>query len=211
MLHVTVRQDVVEDGKLKTIELDRTVQELDEMPELAIGVLLQTIWERFFLIIHFGEGAKLCDELLKLQIEWVYRDPPLDKKVAYTLALQQDNSWDKGMALIRIKKSGRPVKSRHTAIKALFCKMYFGKSWQEVTQRFCQCGQSHDNKSPDNTLRFQACQGRLESEVRHLKKALKKCGVAFPPARIKGSKSPYQAGESSQSRSQDLRKTATLE
>jgi len=192
MWHEEVRQDVMEDGKLKSIVSDHTDPEFDEMPELAIGVLQNAIWFRGFVILHFGEDPKLLDELFKFKIEWVYRGQPLDKKTAYELALQQDNSWDVEMALLRIKRKGRPIKSRHTAIKALFRKVYLDKSWKEVTQRLCQCGQSHDDKSPEDKLRLQLCQGRLEAEVRLLKKELKKYGVVFPPSRPKETQTTHE-------------------
>lgn len=181
-------------------------EELDKKPELAIGVLLDAIWNRCFDITRSGKGAEPPDELFKFLFDWVYRGHPLAKKAGLELALQQDNLWDLNLALLRIKKKGRPTKSRQTAIKALFRKTYLGKSWAEVTTRLCQCGHSHDDK-----LTLIRCQDNLESAVRILKTELKKYDIAFPPARIKESKSAYQAREFSQSKAQDLRKIPTLE
>lgn len=201
----------MEAGKLVLSFENPTDQEFEEKPELALGVLVCAMWKRCFEINRSGEGAEPPDGFFKILWEWVYCDQPLARKDGLELALKQDNQWDMDLALLRIRKSGRPIKSRQTAIKALFRKVYLNKSWEEVTRSLCQCGQPHDKKSPDNKLTLQKCQGNIESEVRHLKKVLQKYDIAFPPARIKGSKSAYQAGESSQSKPQDLQKIPTLE
>ncbi len=167
-------------------------QELDKKPELAIGALLNAIWNRCFDMTRSGEGAEPPDELFKFLWEWVYRGHALAKKAGLELALQQDNLWDLNLALLRIKKKGRPTKSRHTAIKALFRKTYLGKSWAEVTQRLCQCGKTHEDK-----LTLKTCQDNLESEVRHLKKELRKHKIDFPPARAQETQPSSERLESS--------------
>ncbi len=174
---------VMEDGELKLTVSNPTDEEFREKPELAIDVLLSAIWQRCFEIARSAEGTEPPEGLFKVLWNWVYCGQPLEKKAGLELALQQDNLWDLNTTLMRIRKKGRPIKSRHAAIKALFRRVYLNKPWPEVTQRFCQCGQSHDNKTPDNTQRFMKCQENIQSEVRHLKKVLRKFDIAFPPAR----------------------------
>jgi hypothetical protein len=182
MSSVPIGRLVVTAGRPELEVTYATGQDFDDKPELAIGVLLYVIWQRCFDITRSAEGAEPPDELFMVLWEWVYCDQPLDKKAGLELALQQDNLWDFNAAMMRIRKKGRPVKSRHTAIKALFRKVYLKKTWPEVTQRLCQCGQFHDSKSPDNTLSYMRCQENIEAEVRHLKKMLMKWNIAFPPA-----------------------------
>ena len=174
---------VMEDGELKLAVSNPTDEEFREKPELAIDVLLSAVWLRLFEIARSDGGAKPPDELFTLLWDWVYCGPPLEKKAGLDLAAQQDNWWDKKLLLIRIRRRGRPIKSRHVAIKALFRKAYLGRSWEEVTQHLCECGQTHDNKSPENKLRFMQCQENIQSEVRSLKRVLRKCEIAFPPVR----------------------------
>lgn len=169
-----------------------TVQALEEKPELAIGVLLSAIWDSCFDITRSGEGAEPPDQLFRVLWDRVYRDEPLAREAGIELASQQDNDWDKNLALMRIKKKGRPIKSRHTAIKALFRKTYLEKSWAEVTRRLCQCGQSHDDK-----LTLMKCQDNIESGVRHLKAVLKKFKIEFPPVRTQESQPPNEALDAS--------------
>jgi hypothetical protein len=173
----------MEDGELKLAVANPTDEEFREQPELAIEVLFCAIWFRLFEISRSDGCAKPPDELLRLSWDWVYYGPPLEMKTGLDLAAQQDNWWDKKLLLNRIKGPGRPIKSRHLAIKALFRKAYLGRSWSEVTQRLCECGQAHDNKSPENRLQFLRCQENIQSEVRHLKRVLRKCEITFPPAR----------------------------
>jgi hypothetical protein len=174
---------VMEDGELKLAVSNPTDEEFREKPELAIDLLLSAVWLRLFDIARSDGGAKLPDELSTLLWGWVYCGPPLEKKAGLDLAAQQDNWWDKKLLLTRIRERGRPIKSRHVAIKALFRKAYLGRSWEEITQRLCECGQTHDNESPENKLRFMRCQENIQSEVRNLKRMLRKCDIAFPPVR----------------------------
>jgi hypothetical protein len=195
MSPVHVGQFVQEAGELMLSVATPTVQEFEEKPELAIGVLVFAIWKRCFEITRSAEVEKTPDELLKFLWDWVYRGQPLTKEAVLELALRQDNEWDRDLALVRISKKGRPIKSRHTAIKALFRKTYLNKSWTEVTLCLCQCGESHDDQ-----LRLKKCQENLESAVRHLKTELKKHNISFFPAELKKSQPVHQARDLSQSK-----------
>jgi hypothetical protein len=206
MSPVPVGQFQMEAGELILRVTNPTVKELEEKPEHAIGVLLIVIWQRCFDITRSADGAESSNEWLNILWNWIYCEPPLSRKAALELALQQDNLWDMENALIRTQKRGRPIKSRHTAIKALFRKAYLNKSWAEVTRRLCPCGRSHDD-----SLTLKSCQDNIESAVRHLKRMLKKYDIAFPPPRPKESQSRYRGSESAQSEPHNLQKIPTLE
>ena len=195
----------VESGELILHITYPTARELDEKPEHAIGALLKAIWFRSFEITSSVNITESPEGLLKVLWEWVYCDPPLSREAAYDLALQKDNKWDENLALVRIQKRGRPIKARHTAIKALFRKTYLNRSWAEVTRRLCPCGRSHDDP-----LTLKSCQDNLESAVRHLKRVLKKWDIAFPPRRKEG-KPVYMENESSQPEAHNLQRIPTLE
>lgn len=177
----------IEAGRLVLSLTYPTVKTLEERPELAIGVLLYAIWVRCFDITLSAEGAEPPDQLFKVLWDWVYCGQPLERKAGIDLASLQDNEWDRTQALLRIKKRGRPIKLRHTAIKALFRKAYLDKSWAEVTRCLCQCGQSHDDK-----LILMKCQDNIESGVRHLKAVLKKFKIDFPPVRTQEDQPPNE-------------------
>jgi hypothetical protein len=182
-----------------------THQELEEKSELAIGVLLVELYKRSFEITCSSEGAELRDGLSKVLWDWVYCGKPVDGKTAFERGLHLANDWDLSSAVVRTRKKGRPIKSRPTAIKALFRHIYLKKTWAEVTRRLCQCGKPHDDQ-----LTLKKCQANIESNVRRLKTVLKKYDIAFPPPREE-SETVHKASESLQSKPQDLPKIATLE
>ncbi len=206
MSPVPVGRLLVRDGQEVLDITYPTDRECAEKPELAIGVLVCAIWMRYFEISASAEGAAPPAGLFNVLWEWVYRDQPLIKRDAFELTAQQDNEWDPNSALTRIKRRGRPVKSRRTAIQALFRKVYLNRSWEEVTRRLCQCGQSHDDR-----LTLIKCQANLESEARHLKRELKKYQIAFPPVPPKRGRILFKAGETSQMRAEAELNIPTLE
>jgi hypothetical protein len=69
--------------------------------------------------------------------------------------------------------SGRPVARPQVAARALQMKIDSGRTWQEITNEVCDCGQSvHDG----------FCGANLRQSVRALKRLLKKCGIKVPIA-----------------------------
>lgn len=187
MPSVPVGQFLMDAGRLVLRVTYPTDQELEDKPELAIGVLLNAIERRCFEIRRSGEGAELPNGLNDVLWDWVYCGEPVDKETAFKRGMHLANEWDFSLASMRSRKKGRPIKSRHTAIKALFRQKCLNKSWGEVTRRLCQCGQSHDDQ-----LTLKRCQDNIESEVRHLKTVLKKYDIAFPPARLKKLQPEYK-------------------
>jgi hypothetical protein len=74
MPSVPVGKFIQKAGRLVLEVMYPTRQELNEKPELAIGVLLCAIWQRCFKITRSGEGAKPPEELFKVLWDlWIRR------------------------------------------------------------------------------------------------------------------------------------------
>jgi hypothetical protein len=191
----------MEAGKLVLGFANPTVQAFNQYPELAIDVLVWEIFIRSVEISPRGEYAAPPDDLLHVLWDWVYCGQPLDGRSA----IEPASLWNREVTMTRIRKQGRPIKSRHTAVKALFRREYLNRPWADVTRLLCQCGQPHDDKQ-----KLKQCQDNIESQVRKLRKRLRKHGIAFPPKRMKESLSAYRQPELSQSKP-EARDAPTLE
>ena len=198
MSPVAVARVLTEDGKPVLEVKNLTNQEMEAHPEHAIGALVRAIWLRSFEITQSDNSAELPAGFVKFFWAWVYAEPQLTRQAGLELALQQNSLWDVDVALARIRKRGQQIKSRHTAIQALFRKAYLNKTWKEVTLSLCQCGKSHDDK-----LTLKLCQENIEAQARHLKAELKKYGIVFPPV--------YKADEPLVAVNPDLPGIRTLE
>jgi hypothetical protein len=162
----------MEGGQLVLRFANPTVHDFNQYPELAIDVLVCTIFTRSVEISPPGEYGVPPHHLLQVLWDWLYCAQPLDGMAA----IEPSNLWNRTVALTHIRKRGRPIESRHTAVKALFRREYLKKSWADVTRFLCQCGEAHDDKQ-----KFKKCQDNIESQVRILRKVLRKCDIAFPP------------------------------
>jgi hypothetical protein len=168
-----------------------TVQQFNRYPELAINVLVLSIFSRCVDISPPGKFAVPPDDLLQVLWDWVYCGQPLDGAAA----IEPASLWNRTVAMTQIRKRGRPITSRHTAVKALFRREYLRRQWADVTRLLCQCGEPHDNEQKLNK-----CQDNIESQVRSLRKLLRKHGVVFPPKPTKEDLSERRKPEPSQSK-----------
>lgn len=83
---------------------------------LTVGILVYAVWKRCFDLKSAAGGSASLDEVFSFLFSWAYRGDPLPKREALLLALKQSTLWDSDFALLRIRKRGRPTKSRHIAI-----------------------------------------------------------------------------------------------
>ena len=192
----------MEAGKLVLGFANPTVQDFNQYPELAIDVLVCAIFIRCVEISPPGKYAVPPDDLLQVLWDWIYCGQPLDGRAA----IEPASLWNREVAMTQVRKKGRPIKSRHTAVKALFRREYLNRPWDDVTRLLCRCGQPHDDKQ-----KLKRCQDNIETQVRNLKQVLREYGIAFPPKRTKEILSARRKPDPSQSKPQDLQKIPTLE